>query len=424
METRSDVRTDSGNDARGRIWTRREVLGAGVAATALTAAGAGRAADEPKKVFRLWATGCSHVGSDLQRGKRESLADAIRQSEQAGPGGFAWDIALHVGDISGSQGDGNDSEGREIVRQFAAMRKHRREQFYCLAGNHDATTQHAWFRKWVDPAGENTEHSGVDPARRPYPIKGAWERYSFRVGNLLFLMMSDRNDLELPIGRGEAGATGGYPAGAVTGETFGWWKKAVEANRDAVILSAHHHMLKETTVGSGEWEGTGKPSKPGEKPQGVMRDKYNFRLHGYFPRGAPRGASYLYFVDGKPDAQAFEKYLAAHPNAIDLWVGGHTHTYPDDCINGRTHIERKWDVNFINCAALTRHHGGRCPMSRLLTFTEGSDAVRVQLYLHEAPKPGQAKLPRGGGHNTRFARTGWCPEYDRTLKLSKPFRLQ
>ncbi|MGB2820683.1 MAG: metallophosphoesterase [Phycisphaerae bacterium] len=383
---------------------RREFLvAAGAAAVATVAPKATLAAEA--KTFRLWATGCAHVGTD-KRHKRESLADAIRQSEDA-HGGFGWNVALHVGDISGNQGFPDDREGREIVRQFRVLRKHRLEQFYCLGGNHDADSEYRWFRTWIDPTGENTRHSGVNSARRPYPVEGTWERYSFRVGNLLFLMMSDRNDLELPIGRGRSGARGGYPAGAVTGETFAWWKKMVEANKDSIIISAHHHMLKDTTVGSGQWEGTGRPPGKGQVPKGVRREKYNFRYHGYFPRGAPQGASYLYFVDGKPNAQAFEGYLAQHPNAIDLWIGGHTHTCPDDSLNGRTHIERKWDVNFINCCALTRYHGGRCPMSRLLTFTEGSDAVRVELCLH----------------TNQFAARGFCGKFERTLKLSRRLRL-
>lgn len=108
-----------------------------------------------------------------------------------------------------------------------------------VVGNHDASgpdepTQW-WFRKWIDPTGENTKFSGVNAQRRPYPITGTWERYSFRVGNLLFLMMGDRNDGSPPVGRGKRG---GYPSGAVTGETFEWWKRNVETNEGAVIISA------------------------------------------------------------------------------------------------------------------------------------------------------------------------------------------
>lgn len=355
------------------------------------------------KTFRVWAMSCSHVGTDLRRGGRESLADAIRQSEQGGKAGgppFEWDIALHLGDLSGSQTPPQDDEGEEVIRQFAALRKHRRAHFYNVVGNHDASGPNEpcqwWFRKWVDPTGENSQHSGVDAAERPYPIEGTWERYSFRVGNLLFLMMGDRNDGGPPVGRG---TRGGYPAGAVTGETFQWWRQMVTNNPDAIILSAHHHMLKETTVASGPWEGFVSDGTGG----------WQSRRHGYFPDGAPAGASYLYFVDDIPDAQAFEGYLADHPGTVDLWLGGHTHTYPDDRKGGRSHIERRWDVGFVNVAALTGHHGPAdlmVPMSRLFIFEEGSDQVRVRCYLHTSV----------------YAPQGWYSPAERILPLSRPFR--
>jgi hypothetical protein len=331
------------------------------------------------------------------------LADAIRQSEQDGAKntpGFEWDVAVHVGDFSGNQGSPKDDEGQEVVRQFAALRKHRREQFYCIAGNHDATFANEntqwWFKKWIDPLGQNTKYSGVDGKRRPYKVEGTWERYSFRAGNLLFLMMSDRNDTGPPVGRG---TKGGYPAGAVTGETFQWWRDMVEKNRDSIIISVHHHMPRETTIGSGPWEGFTKGK------DGKWRSDY----HGYFPDGGPEGASYLYFVDNKPNAQAFERYLAAHPGAIDLWLGGHTHAKPDAKLNGRSHIEQKWKTTFVNVAALTRFHAKHSmPMSRLMTFTEGSRKVRIQCYLHTA----------------EYAAQGWYAKAERTIELSKPYHLQ
>ncbi len=356
------------------------------------------------KVFRLWAMGDAHVGADLKH-KRESLADAIRQSEHGGKNGapgFDWDIALNVGDLSAAQVPPEEDEGREAVRQYAAATKHRREDFYDIAGNHDASGQgeptQGWFRKWADPLGENTQFSGVDPQRRRYPVTGTWERYEFRVGNLVLLMMSDRNDLPPPMGRGKRG---GYPAGAVSRATFDWWRQRVEANRESIVISAHHHMLRETTVGSGDWEGLIK------QPDGSYKPRY----HGQpaDAGNAGEGASYLYFMDDQPKAMAFENYLAAHPGAIDLWFGGHTHTNPDDNFNGRTHVERKWGANFINCCALTRYHGVEHsrPMSRLLTFTEGSTAVRVQCYLHD----------------NSHAAQGWYPKAERTIRLGKPFRM-
>ena len=116
-------------------------------------------------------------------------------------------------------------------------------------------------------------------------------------------------------------------------------------------------------------------------------------------------------VDSKPDSGAFEHFLSEHPGAVDLWLGGHTHAGPDTVIRGRSHVESKWGTHFINAAALTRHHGvinhPNPPKSRLLTFTEGSPEVRVQCYIH----------------SNEFFPQGWYQPAERTLRLSKPFRL-
>ncbi len=194
----------------------------------------------PPKTFRVWVFSDAHVAWDKKFGNgRESLADPLRQSESAS--GFDWDIALNLGDISGDVGLPKDSEGEEIVRQFGALKKHRREQIYDLSGNHDRSgldePQAWWWRKWIDPTGEQPEFSHVDANKRPFPIDGTWERYSFRAGNLLFLMMSDINEPTQKVGRG---TLGGNPGGVVSGETFRWWKRMVEENPSSIIVSAHH----------------------------------------------------------------------------------------------------------------------------------------------------------------------------------------
>ena len=341
------------------------------------------------KTLVVWAGGDAHVGTDLKQG-RESLLEAISQAEGVGSGTpFDWDIMIDVGDMSGSQTPPDDEEGEEVVRQYSASTKHPREHFYNLVGNHDASGVDEplqwWFRKWLDPTGENTQSSGVHADRRPFSVDGIWERYGFQAGNVLFLIMGDRNDGGPPVGRG---AVGGYPAGAVSLDTFRWWVDNIEANPDKIIVSAHHHMLKETTVGSGDWEGV------------------DNGYHGRFEDGAPIGASYLYWVGGEPDSRRFEGYLESHPGAIDLWIGGHTHTNPDDRLSGRSHIESKWGVTFINAAAMSQYHGRKnVPMSRVLTFTEGSDELRVQCYLH----------------TSQHAPQGWYAPAERPVPLRTPF---
>ena len=377
------------------------------------------------ETFQLWVFSDAHVATDravsaaIRNGMEftppaaypESLASALRQSEEGGDLGgppFRWDIALDLGDNAGLWDLPDDTQGREVVRQFGALKHHRREQIYSIAGNHDASPGNApssagkpanwWFRKWVDPMGENTATSDVDASRRPYAAEGSWERYSFCVGNIRFLMMSDRNDLPYPVGRREFG--GGSPAGAVTSDTWAWWKENVEAanEEDEIVISCHHHMLRETTVASGDFEGVSK------YPDGRYR---HGRYHGV--DGVPEGASYLYFVDDEPKAQRFERYLEQNPGAVDLWLGGHTHTFPDDVVSGRGHVERKWGTNFVNCAQLSKYHSFvTCPpMSRHFTFTVGSPLVRVRCYLHD----------------DTHAPQGWYAPAERVLEFGRLFAL-
>src|ERR1700746_2940795 len=297
---------------------RRTLLKAGAAtlATPVAAAIAQPAAavgHQEAKSFDLWVISDQHVGTDKAASegilhgmvgfrpppvRAESLATALRQSEEGGAFGglsFNWDIALNLGDYAGFWDAPEDEQGREVVRQYSVLKKHRREQVYNIAGNHDASPHgqpanegketNWWFRKWCDPAGEHTETSGVDPNKRPYPIDGTWERYTFKVGNIRFLMMGDRNDLPYPVGRRATG--GASPAGAVMPETFAWWTSHVEsAGKDEIIITGAHHMLRETTVGSGDYEGVSR------NPDGTFRSgrRAGGRFISLLPRRQAEGA--------------------------------------------------------------------------------------------------------------------------------------
>ncbi|MCH8236144.1 MAG: hypothetical protein IIC29_08470, partial [Chloroflexi bacterium] len=76
----------------------------------------------------------------------------------------------------------------------------------------------------------------------------------------------------------------------------------------------------------------------------------------------------------------------------------------------RSHVEKKWGVNFVNVAALTRWHMDRSrtgyPMSRVFEFTDGSPEVRVRCYLH----------------TSQVAPRGWYAGAERTLKLRHAFQ--
>ena len=184
----------------------------------------------------------------------------------------------------------------------------------------------------------------------------------------------------------------------MSGETFEWWKSMVEKNPDSIIISAHHYMLKNTTVASGDWEGMRKDNK------GEWKSHY----HGFKPKGTPIGASYLYFVGSKPDSGAFENFLKDHQSSVAFWLGGHTHTPPDDTYGDKSHVETQWGTHFINAASLSKYHGTTCvPQSRVMTFEEGSTKVRIRCYMHDdKPYP-----------------EGWYDKAERVVELSKPFRM-
>ena len=98
------------------------------------------------------------------------------------------------------------------------------------------------------------------------------------------------------------------------------------------------------------------------------------------------------------------RVFLVHANA--LWLGGHTHTHPDDRAGGKSHIETRWGTTFVNCSALTRYHAEQSmPMSRLFTFTPGSREVVVQCYLH----------------TSEYAPQGWYERSERRIQLPMPF---
>ena len=322
--------------------------------------------------LKIWASGCAHVAADKAHG-RESLADAISQSERD----FQWDIGINVGDYSAAFGLPNDEEGAEIIRQFGALQKHRREDIYSICGNHDRNApdqnEAEWFRYWIDPMGENTAVSGVDASRFRHQPVGSFERYTVDVGNIRLLLMSDVNEASQAKGRG---ALGGNPGGCVTQDTFDWWVDQVETHHhDKIIICAHHYLLKDTTVATGVWEGMTLDSS------GNRATDY----HGYYAEGTPEAASFLCWVGGRYDSGAFENWLTANPGKVDFWLGGHTHTNPDDRKGNKSHIETRYGgTTFVNVSALTRWFvkDHAMPHSRLFTFTDGSNQACIDCYLH------------------------------------------
>ena len=364
-----------------------------------------------KRHVQIWASSDPHIPADAATGYKP-LETAIRQVYEHTDGRM-FDTELICGDFFASQTAPTDDEGSLIPEQFLGLGN----SFYRLAGNHDANLEDlSTFDKWVDPLGVNTGDSWVDARRRPFQIAGTAERYFYRVGNVLILMLSDINYGPGPAGR--ADGRGGHPAGRVDADTFHWWRDVVEwereRNPDSIIVTCAHHMLKDTTYASGPWEGVGR------LPDGT---RIGPAFHGNSQTGAGEGTSYLFFIRENgvdiPDAQWFENYLAEHPGATDIWIGGHTHPhYPEMIEGGKGPIMQKWGAVFLNCAGLTASHGPAFPMSRVLTIDTWDRTVQIALFLHRTPDDvlsqhrfGQPVIKDYGGRYLQLSnnrgRRGW-----------------
>ena len=143
----------------------------------------------------------------------------------------------------------------------------------------------------IDPTGESTAFSG-STAPACAPLEGKWERYSF-VWQLLFLMWVTATTAA----HGGTQRGGGYPAGAVKGETVAWWRE-MGGNPSASHLGPPYMLRRRPLVQSVEGHRLDENGRADA-------------LHRYFPTVARRLV--LPYLSTSAHAQAFERYLAAHP---------------------------------------------------------------------------------------------------------------
>lgn len=357
--------------------------------------------------FRLWATSDAHVirealgeGCDPDRVPRESLRSAIEQVE--GPDGFDYDIAFHLGDALDY-----DYETEGSFRAFRRQLDHSRKGplcWYHVGGNNDENSvlndgveiDNEYYRKIIDPVGEFTATSGIDNNKRPYPVEGTYERYSFDVGTLRFLFLSDRNDLPAPYGRGEGGF---FVDGAITLESFKWLVRQVITYPDRILVVSCHHALKDTTIGTrmdDSWKGqymtwhkAGTSLKPTQRMQGV--------LHQIYPIA-------------EFDTPLFHYLMSQNSGAVDLWLSGHIHHRVDETFGGRGKYAAAYGGHHLNIGNLCRFRhfvNIISAQSNQFTWQIGSDQLLSRVFVHDHPS-----IP-----------AGFYPPQDRTLKLKRSFEL-
>ena len=143
-------------------------------------------------------------------------------------------------------------------------------------------------------------------------------------------------------------------------------------------------------------------------PDGAWQTDY----HGYYAKGTPHGASYLYWVASAEDSGRFERYLEDRPGAVDLWFGGHTHTNSHDERGGKSHIETRYGGTTFIDAAINAAAPTRCfvrdramPDSRVPACRPGSRAARIRCSMptaaHRRTPPGRPVRGEGAPDNAR-----------------------
>ena len=366
-------------------------------------------------------------------GDTGSLNLAVKQSRGLVPDapGFGWDVLIDLGDWTASQEPPGNDEGILLAKCLNETLGEDRGCFYTLAGNHDGDPK-GWIpgdftRKYVNPLGESEfrESSGFSKEMREafqdraqvleYPGT-RWDRYLLRTGNVIWIMLSDRNEYDgLAESRGDKsgrfqagrGSTfnmpnGGYPSGSVTLATFRWWKKVVEdpAFQDNRIITTHHLMPANTTIATTTGDQSQFHGRSGSvSPDGQIAGQL-YWIREYDKEGME--------IQQYAQTRPFMDYLRDHHCAITAWIGGHTHVdFPEQMLDYRGIYMRKYGVTFLSVGALTaRHGGGSNQMSRLLTFENGKDEAIINVYIHRS----KSGIPEG-----------WYAPAIRSIPLGKKF---
>lgn len=389
-------------------------------------------ASSAQTYFNAWLTSCTHLIGPTGNVKTLQLALAQSRGQVAGSPAFAWDMWVDVGDWTASQHPPTHEDGEHLSSFLNTSFGAQRGLFFTVAGNHDGEAK-GWqpgefALKYINPLGaaEFAATSGFSAAQRPqgeqfrqllsYPGT-RWDRYLVRSGNIIWIMLGDRNEYDTlaeargdksgqyQAGRGSAAGMpqGGYPSGAVTRDTFEWWRRVVEdpTFADDILITTHHLLPRDTTITTDDGDPGNYHGPSGSVgPNGLVGGQL-YWLREY----DESGREIRQFAQTRP----FLDYLRDHPAAIAIWIGGHTHVKtPDQQINGRGIQVRKYGVTFLSVGGMTSSHAaGDHQMSRLLTFENGSKEAIVTVYSHV-----QRKTRQGS----------WNPAVAGRVPLGKAFR--
>lgn len=315
--------------------------------------------------LKIWATGCWHTPKDVDQIAEYPFTNALSQVD----GVIDYDIVLALGDFESDQDFPTGADTTTIAQVKTDIDGITDNSIiYPVAGNHDGGDNNMdWYKAAV--------WDYINHSNEPYTKQGQksgyeWERYYIKIGNIMIIMLSDRNDLPYPVGRGGSVVTGGHPSGAITRETFDWLEALIIANPDYNIITAHHNLPRETTVATGINEGDAYHGSSGiAEGRGALWSIYDTNLSTS--------------ADGTTE---LETMLSNYDNVV-AHLGAHTHAKVDVSHYGRGIHEVSSGIPFINVGHLTKRHGAVSlmhPHSTFLNFTDDSTTVNIKVYKHDS----------------------------------------
>ena len=358
--------------------------------------------------IKLWALSDVHQGVNVG-----NLVQAVTDFND-----FDYDVALNIGDDMGPDNGNSDDTGFEpFIDEFAGLSNgHTINDIYHIMGNSDATVKSApegkdfFFKKWCDPFGINTASSGV--TQRPYPITGTYDAYSFEIGNMIIIMISDSNWDDPPAGENgqdREDPDGRRAGGALTAEQWNFLKDTVAANQNKIIIVCTHQAIKDTTIGSG-WGEFIDGHHVGRVPsRSESRDpdteQYQFQK-GYIGFIENNQGSINTSTGDSTITDEIKTWLQSNGQFIDLWITGHYHTHIGETYAGRTRYEQVYNTNFLNIASVNHTlgwfdypSGGTSPQnaqnvqSKSNLISIDGNNLNVKTYIHDDPTT--AAIPAG-----------------------------
>ena len=338
------------------------------------------------KKIKIWVSGDPHLPQSIDSIGYNSISEPMQDLADIG---FNYDIALNVGDFGSEQAppvQGDSTAGEQV--STALNSQSNRNKIYTIPGNHDAGDgEFEWFERYIDILGNNTAFSGVNNANRPYPINlilsDWWEGYYIDIGNLMVIMLPDRNELPGLYGRGGlTEGNGGYPSGALSKATWDAVEALILANTDKNIWICTHMNQRNTTIATPDNDG-------------VDGD-----FHGTTGFDAGGGSIYSIYDEGTPASSdnattQITDFFAANPShSVSLWMAGHTHTNVNETYNSKTIKFDADGVQYLNIASLTKTfvnvaHGDVDSRSWLLEINGNN--VNLKNYIHNPETVGVIK---------------------------------